>query len=50
VLFVLARVASISFEDCVKAVAPFIIPLIMVLILVTFVPWITLWLPTLIYR
>ena len=40
----------ISFEDCVKAFAPFLIPLLLVLALVTFVPWITLWLPTLIYR
>jgi tripartite ATP-independent transporter DctM subunit len=50
VLFVLARVAHISFEQCVRAVAPFIIPLLLVLALVTFVPWVTLWLPTLIYR
>jgi TRAP-type C4-dicarboxylate transport system permease large subunit len=50
VLYVLARVASISFEDAVRAVAPFLIPLILVLILVTFVPWVTLWLPTLLYR
>ena len=50
VLFVLARVASISFEDCVKAVAPFLIPLLVVLAIVTFVPAVTLWLPTLIYR
>ena len=50
VLFILARVANMSFEDCVKAVAPFLVPLIVVLLLVTFVPWITLWLPTLTYR
>jgi tripartite ATP-independent transporter DctM subunit len=50
VLFVLARVASISFEQCVRAVAPFLIPLLLVLVLVTFVPWFTLWLPTLMYR
>jgi tripartite ATP-independent transporter DctM subunit len=50
VLFVLARVASISFEDCVKAVAPFLVPLLITLALVTFVPWITLWLPALFYR
>jgi tripartite ATP-independent transporter DctM subunit len=50
VLYVLARVADISFERCVRAVAPFLIPLILVLALITFVPWITLWLPTLLYR
>jgi tripartite ATP-independent transporter DctM subunit len=50
VLYVLARVAGISFEDCVRAVAPFLIPLVLALALVTFVPWVTLWLPTLLYR
>jgi tripartite ATP-independent transporter DctM subunit len=50
VLFILARVARISFEDCVKAVAPFLIPLLLSLAIVTFVPAVTLWLPTLIYR
>lgn len=50
VLFILARVANMSFEDCVKAVAPFLVPLILVLLLVTFIPWVTLWLPTLTYR
>lgn len=50
VLYVLARVAKLSFEDCVRAVAPFLVPLLLVLALVTFVPAITLWLPTLAYR
>lgn len=50
VLYVLARVAKIPFEDCVVGTAPFLIPLVIVLLLVTFVPGITMWLPTLIYR
>ena len=50
VLYVLARVAKIPFEDCVAGTAPFLIPLVIVLLLVTFVPGITMWLPTLIYR
>ncbi len=50
VLYVLARVAKIPFERCVVATAPFLIPLVAVLLLVTFVPTITLWLPSLIYR
>jgi TRAP-type C4-dicarboxylate transport system permease large subunit len=45
VLYVLTRVAKISFEDCVKACAPWLIPLIAVLILITFVPETVLWLP-----
>ena len=50
VLYVLARVAKIPFEQCVVGTAPFLIPLVIVLMLVTFVPGITMWLPTLIYR
>ncbi len=50
VLYVLSRVAKMPFEKCVTATAPFLIPLFVVLLIVTFVPWVTLWLPTLIYR
>jgi tripartite ATP-independent transporter DctM subunit len=45
VLYVLARVARISFEDTVKACAPWLVPLILVLLLITFVPETVLWLP-----
>ena len=48
VLYVLARVASIRFEDCVIGTAPFLVPLVVVL-LVTFVPGLTMWLPSLFY-
>ena len=50
VLYVLSRVSGVPFERCVTATAPFLIPLVLVLLLVTFVPALTLWLPTLIYR
>ena len=50
VLYVLSRVSKIPFERCVTATAPFLVPLFVVLALVTFVPAITMWLPTLIYR
>lgn len=50
VLYVLARVAKIPFEQCVAGTMPFLIPLVIVLLLVTFIPGITMWLPTLIYR
>jgi tripartite ATP-independent transporter DctM subunit len=50
VLYVLARVAKLPFERCVAATAPFLVPLFIVLLLVTFVPALTMWLPTLIYR
>ncbi|WP_108662579.1 TRAP transporter large permease [Acuticoccus kandeliae] len=50
VLYVLSRVANVPFERCVVATAPFLIPLGLVLLLITFIPALTLWLPTLIYR
>jgi tripartite ATP-independent transporter DctM subunit len=50
VLYVLTRIANIPFEQCVRACVPFIVPLVLVLALITFVPFITLWLPTLIFR
>jgi tripartite ATP-independent transporter DctM subunit len=50
VLYVLSRVAKLPFERCVASTLPFLVPLFMVLALVTFVPAVTMWLPTLIYR
>jgi tripartite ATP-independent transporter DctM subunit len=50
VLYVLSRVSKVPFERCVTATAPFLLPLVLVLLLVTFVPAITMWLPTLLYR
>jgi tripartite ATP-independent transporter DctM subunit len=50
VLYVLARVANIRFERAVVGTAPFIVPLFVVLMLVTFIPSLTMWLPTLLYR
>jgi tripartite ATP-independent transporter DctM subunit len=47
VLYVLARVAKISFEEAVQAVWPFLIPLLGVLALITFVPETVTWLPNL---
>ncbi|WP_191603193.1 TRAP transporter large permease [Marinomonas algicola] len=50
VLYVLAKVSNTPFERCVIATAPFLIPLVVVLLLLTFIPAITMWLPNLIYR
>jgi len=50
VLYVLARVAGISFERCTAATLPFLFPLVFVLALITFIPGFSMWLPTLIYR
>jgi tripartite ATP-independent transporter DctM subunit len=50
VLYVLSKVADVPFERCVVATAPFIVPLLIVLLLLTFVPQLSMWLPTLVYR
>jgi tripartite ATP-independent transporter DctM subunit len=50
VLYVLSKVASVPFERCVTATAPFLIPLVVVLLLLTFIPELTMWLPTTLYR
>lgn len=50
VLYVLAKVSHTPFERCVVATAPFLIPLVTVLLLLTFIPSLTMWLPTMIYR
>jgi tripartite ATP-independent transporter DctM subunit len=50
VLYVLSRVAKVPFERAMMATLPFLVPLVTVLMLVTFVPSLTMWLPTLLYR
>lgn len=50
VLYVLSRVAKLSFEKCARATAVFLIPLVIVLLLVTFIPAFSLWLPNLIFN
>ena len=50
VLYVLSKVAAVPFERCVTATAPFLIPLVVVLLLLTFIPELTMWLPTQLYR
>jgi TRAP-type C4-dicarboxylate transport system permease large subunit len=45
VLFVLARVAKLSVERTTMAILPWLVPLLMALILLTYVPSISLWLP-----
>jgi TRAP-type C4-dicarboxylate transport system permease large subunit len=49
VLFVLARIANLSFERTTMAILPWLVPLLVALILVTYIPAISLWLPHLFY-
>ncbi len=50
VLYILARIADISFERTARACAPFLIPLVATLGIVTYWPSMVLWLPTMFYR
>ncbi len=50
VLYVLSRVSGVPFEQCVRATAPFLVPLVGVLLLLTFIPSLTLALPEYLYR
>jgi tripartite ATP-independent transporter DctM subunit len=50
VLYVLAKVSDVPFEQCVKATAPFLVPLVAVLLALTFIPQLSMWLPNAIYR
>jgi TRAP-type C4-dicarboxylate transport system permease large subunit len=45
VLFVLARVANMSIERTTMAILPWLVPLILSLILITYVPSVSMWLP-----
>jgi len=43
-------VAQMSLERTTMAILPWLVPLLLSLILITYVPIISLWLPTLVYR
>jgi tripartite ATP-independent transporter DctM subunit len=50
VLFVMARIADISFEKISRAILPWLVPLLIVLLAITVWPALTLWLPNLVMR
>jgi tripartite ATP-independent transporter DctM subunit len=50
VLYILARVANLSFERTMKACGPFLLPLLVTLALVTYWPQMVLFVPNLFYR
>jgi len=47
-LYVMTRVSGVSFEELVKACMPMMVPLLASLMLLTFMPALSLWLPELI--
>jgi TRAP-type C4-dicarboxylate transport system permease large subunit len=50
VLYVLAKVTNIPFDVCMRATLPFLVPLVVVLALVTFIPSLSMFVPNLVYR
>ncbi|HWR30902.1 MAG TPA: TRAP transporter large permease [Negativicutes bacterium] len=44
-LYVICNIADVPFEKLSRAIVPFIIPLVIVLFLITFIPDLVLWLP-----
>jgi tripartite ATP-independent transporter DctM subunit len=48
-LFVTAHVAGIPVERMMRAILPFLIPLFITLVFVTYWPWLSLWLPSLVF-
>jgi len=49
-LFVLARIARLDFASTVRACVPFILPMLLVLVLVSLIPQLSLFLPGILYR
>lgn len=47
-LYIMVEVGKVPFEKVTMSVIPFLVPLIVVLILITYVPALTLWLPNLV--
>ena len=50
VLFVVTRIAGVSFETMSRAILPWLIPLLVVLLAISLWPPLTLWLPTLLMQ
>ena len=48
VLFVMARIAEVTFEQISRAILPWLVPLLIVLVAITVWPPLTLWLPSLV--
>jgi TRAP-type C4-dicarboxylate transport system permease large subunit len=48
VLFVMVQVGGLSFEQVVRSTAPFLVPLLVVLLLITVFPPLVTWLPNLV--
>ena len=45
-LFICAKTANITIEEMYKAILPFLVPLILVLLMITYIPGLVTWLPS----
>lgn len=50
VLYIVSKIADMSFGRLARATAPFLVPLLIVLALITYIPQLVLWLPNLLLR
>jgi TRAP-type C4-dicarboxylate transport system permease large subunit len=50
VLYVLSSVTGASVQKVIRGTVPFLIPLLITLLLITFVPAFSLWLPSLLVK
>lgn len=49
-LYVISDIANIKFEEAVEAVIPYLLPLIISLLIITYFPSISLWLPNMLFN
>ncbi len=48
-LYVLSGISGAPISEAIRGALPFIVLLLIMLMLITYVPWISLWLPNLVY-
>jgi TRAP-type C4-dicarboxylate transport system permease large subunit len=49
ILFIVAQIAEIRVDQMIRAIIPFLVPLIAVLVLLAIFPWLSLALPSFLY-
>jgi tripartite ATP-independent transporter DctM subunit len=49
-LFIMSSITDLPLTKVIKAFMPYYVPLIISLLLVTFIPWITMWLPSVVFK
>ena len=49
-LFVAQDIAKVSFAELVRAILPFYVPLVVATLLIAYIPWLTLYVPSLVFK